>query len=250
MQHHRSWLLRLGARVRELRKTRGWSRRELAKATRISERFLADIETGSGNPSLKRLFELADALGSSPGDLLAGMPAALGTRPILALLGLRGAGKSTVGRRLARAIGWRFVELDARVEERAGMKLDELFAIHGEAHYRRLQREALEQLLAEPEPTVLATGGGIVTDADSFSLLRRRAHTVWLRARPEDHWARVVAQGDTRPMANQAGAYESLCAILSEREALYSQADLTIDTSGREAAAIAAELAGRFRGRG
>jgi XRE family aerobic/anaerobic benzoate catabolism transcriptional regulator len=178
------------------------------------------------------------------------MPAALGTRPILALLGLRGAGKSTVGRRLARAIGWRFVELDARVEERAGMKLDELFAIHGEAHYRRLQREALEQLLAEPEPTVLATGGGIVTDADSFSLLRRRAHTVWLRARPEDHWARVVAQGDTRPMANQAGAYESLCAILSEREALYSQADLTIDTSGREAAAIAAELAGRFRGRG
>lgn len=247
MRHHRAWLTDLGARLRELRKARGWSRRELAGASRISERFLADVETGSGNPSLLRLFELADALGTTPAALLG--DAGAGGARVIALLGLRGAGKSSVGKRLARALGWRFVELDARVEQRSGLTLPEIFAIHGEAHFRRVEREALLAVLDEAEPTVLATGGGIVTEPETFELLKRRATTVWLRARPEDHWGRVVAQGDTRPMANNGQAFADLGAILEQRERLYRQAQLTVETSGRSVAAIGAELAAKFKER-
>lgn len=152
------------------------------------------------------------------------------TAPVIALVGLRGAGKSTVGPRLARRLKLPFVELDQRVEQAAGMTLAELFAMHGEAYYRRLERETLMALLAEPGGVVVATGGSIVNDRETFRLLRRRAVTVWLRARPEDHWNRVVAQGDRRPMAEHPHAMEELRALLAARERHYAEAEHVVDT--------------------
>src|SRR6185369_17124850 len=151
--------------------------------------------------------------------------------PAIALLGLRGAGKTTIGRRLARRLHVPFVELDRRIEEAAGLALDEIFALHGEEYYRRLERETLDGVLREAQPLVLATGGGIVTRADTFAALRRRALTVWLRADSEDHWNRVVQQGDRRPMADHPQAMADLRGLLASREPLYAQAAHTIDTS-------------------
>jgi XRE family aerobic/anaerobic benzoate catabolism transcriptional regulator len=160
---------------------------------------------------------------------------------VIALLGLRGAGKSTIGRRLARRLRRPFVELDRRVEEAAGMSLGELFALHGESYYRRLEREALERLLAEARPLVLAAGGGLPASPETYALLRARSLTVWLRAEPEDHWNRVVQQGDRRPMADHPEAMAELRRLLAAREPLYAQAAATIDTSrlGVEGAADA-----------
>jgi XRE family aerobic/anaerobic benzoate catabolism transcriptional regulator len=152
------------------------------------------------------------------------------TAPVIALIGLRGAGKSTVGPRLAKRLKLPFVELDQRIERAAGMTLGELFALHGEAYYRRLERETLMALLAEPGGVVVATGGSIVNDRETFRLLRRRAVTVWLRARPEDHWNRVVAQGDRRPMAEHPHAMEELRALLAARERHYAEAEHVVDT--------------------
>jgi len=150
---------------------------------------------------------------------------------VIALLGLRGAGKSTVGRRLARRLRVPFVELDRRVEEAAGMSLGELFALHGEAYYRRLEREALQRVLADRRPLVLATGGGLPASPETYALLREHALAVWLRAAPEDHWNRVVQQGDRRPMADHPEAMAELRRLLSSREPLYAQAAATVDTS-------------------
>lgn len=235
--------------VRDLRRAHGWTRSDLSHKTGISQRFLADIETGKANPSLLRLVELAGALGTSVDGLLTRAARPLirtVAKRVVALLGLRGAGKSTVGTKLAQRLGVQFVELDANVEERAGLALDELFQVHGEGLYRRLENEALRALLAAPQTCVLATGGGVVTAADTFALLRQSAFTVWLRARPEEHWARVVAQGDTRPMADDDRAFQSLCSILAEREPLYGQADVIVDTAGRTVEAVVDELALRF----
>lgn len=242
-------LTRVGETVRALRKRRGWTRRELAGHAGISERFLADIETGRANPSLLRLCRLAEALGLSVTGLLSSSPppSAPARSRVVSLLGLRGAGKSTVGAALAQRLGCPFVELDARVEQRAGASLAELFEMHGEVYYRRLEREVLESILREAgDSLVLATGGGIVTERETFALLERQTHTVWLRAEPEDHWTRVVAQGDTRPMADDDRAFANLCAILAERERLYQQADYVVDTSRRSVADIVDELALRF----
>lgn len=239
----------LAQTVRGLRRAHGWTRRALGTRTGISERFLADIELGRANPSLLRLVALADALGTSVDALLsrAARPAASATaKRMVALLGLRGAGKSTVGASLAGRLGLRFVELDARVEENAGLALDELFQVHGEAFYRRLEHEALQALASTHEACVLATGGGLVTVPETFALLRRHAFTVWLRARPEEHWTRVVAQGDTRPMADDDRAFQNLCTLLAEREPLYGQADVIVDTAGRDVDAIVRELSLHF----
>ncbi len=234
----------LGATVRALRKARRWPRRELAAATGISERFLADIEAGRGNPSLQRLAELAAALGTTPAALLSAPVSE--RRDTIALLGLRGAGKSTIGRLLSERLGCALVELDGHVESAAGLTLTELFQLHGEAYFRRLEGEALTALLAEPGPRVLATGGGVVQTPSTFERLQRHTHTVWLQASPEDHWTRVIAQGDTRPMADNAQAFGDLCAILAEREQRYRQAHMIVTTSDRNADEVADELALHF----
>jgi XRE family aerobic/anaerobic benzoate catabolism transcriptional regulator len=224
-------LEQLGATVRSLRKARGWSRRELADRAQISERFLADVETGQANPSLLRMAALAQALDVELIGLLGGLRTSAAPRHI-ALLGLRGAGKSTVGAMLAERLRLPFVELDSCIEAATGLQLGEIFQLHGEAYFRAAERRALAQQLAGA-PAVIAVGGGIVADAQSFALLRTGARTVWLRAAPEDHWQRVLAQGDTRPMADNERAFADLRRILATREPLYGLAEVTIDTSAQ-----------------
>lgn len=240
-----TYLEAVGAQVRAHRERRGWSRRELAAHCGVSERFLAQLETGDGNISLRRFAEVAHSLGTTPSALLASADAPTNEKPI-ALLGVRGAGKSAVGEALARKLGVAFVELDQRIEEAAGLPLGEVFALHGEAYYRRIEREVLTQLLAEPRRMVLATGGSIVNDPTNYGLLRARCRTVWLRARPEDHWNRVVAQGDMRPMAgdpNSAHAFTELRALLAAREKLYARAEHVVDTAGRRIPHVVSAIA-------
>lgn len=225
-------LHRVGARVRALRRERGWSRKELGERAGLSERFLAQVEGGQGNPSLRSLADIAGALSTTPVALIEP------PRQIVALLGLRGAGKSTVGAALARRLRAELIELDARIEEAAGLSLAEIWEMHGEAYYRRLEREALAAILADAPRAVLATGGGIVAEPATWEQLRRSTLTIWLRARPEVHWDRVVAQGDHRPMANDPLAMERLRTLLAEREAQYEAAHYTVDTSDCDVAEV------------
>jgi XRE family transcriptional regulator, aerobic/anaerobic benzoate catabolism transcriptional regulator len=223
-------LAELGRRTRELRTDHGWTLRELSEGCGLSTRFLAQVESGTGNISVRNLAAMATALGSTPAALLSGKGEEA-DRPVVALLGLRGAGKTTIGRKLARRLRVPFVELDQRVERAAGLPLGELFRLHDEAYYRRLERETLEKLLGNGRSLVVATGGGLVTSDETWTLLRRRALTVWLKARPEDHWNRVVQQGDRRPMAEHPQAMAELRRLLATREPLYAQSAHTIDTS-------------------
>ncbi|HSS01577.1 MAG TPA: shikimate kinase [Kofleriaceae bacterium] len=236
-----TYLDAVGAAVRKHRERLGWSRRELATQSGVSERFLAQLETGDGNISLRRFADVARALNTSPSALLAPADAPPEVKPI-ALLGVRGAGKSSVGAALAKRLGVAFVELDQRIEQTAGLPLGELFALHGESYYRRIEREVLTQLLDDPPPMVLATGGSIVNDATNYDLLRSRCRTIWLSARAEDHWNRVVAQGDQRPMAENPHAFAELRALLAARDRLYARADHTIETTGRRVPQVAAEI--------
>jgi XRE family aerobic/anaerobic benzoate catabolism transcriptional regulator len=266
--------------VRALREAQGLTQRTLAEKSGVSSRFLAQLEAGDGNISLERFDAVARALATSPSALLdprAVVPAddergkqraavveildrrsstelaevrrwlearfARRTAPVIALLGLRGAGKSTIGPKLAARLGLRFVELDAAIERAAGLTLSEIFQIHGEGYYRRLERETLMALLAEGEGLVLATGGSIVNDKETYKLLRRRAVTVWLKARPEDHWNRVIQQGDQRPMAQHPHAMSELRALLTARERLYAEAEHVVDTSRVDIDAAVEKLA-------
>jgi XRE family aerobic/anaerobic benzoate catabolism transcriptional regulator len=222
-------LASLGQRARAQRQSRGWTLRQIAERSGVSPRFLVQLEAGQANISVRRLADVARALETTPASLLTTKEAP--ARPVIALLGVRGAGKTTIGRRLARRRRIPFVELDRRVEEAADLSLGELFTLHGEDYYRRLERDVLETVLSEGRPMVLATGGGLVTSADTYARLRRSAITIWLRATPEDHWNRVVRQGDRRPMADHPQAMADLRSLLSRREPLYALADHTIDTS-------------------
>jgi len=227
-------LAALAGRVRALRAERGLTLQGLARRARLSPRFLVQVEQGAANISVRKLSGLAAALDTTPAALLAEPAARSGARaslPVIALLGLRGAGKSTIGRRLARRLRVPFVELDRRVEEAAGLSLPELFALHGEAYYRRLERETLDRVLDGGGPLVLATGGGLPASPETYARLRAQALTVWLRAAPEDHWNRVVQQGDRRPMADHPEAMAELRRLLATREPLYAQAAATVDTS-------------------
>jgi XRE family aerobic/anaerobic benzoate catabolism transcriptional regulator len=221
-------LATVGERVRDLRARRGLTLRALASASGLSVRFLGQIEAGRGNVSILKLAELAAALSTTPAALLSARRAA---PPLVCLLGLRGAGKTTIGRRLARRLRIPFVELDRRVEEMAGLALPEIFSIHGEEYYRRLERQTLERVLAEERALVLAAGGGIVTSPEAFALLRQRTATFWLRATVQDHWARVLQQGDRRPLTGQDEAMSELRRLMAAREPLYMQAAHTIDTT-------------------
>ena len=236
--------------------------KEVGERSGVSPRFLSDLEAGRGNISVARLADVARALGVPllkllPPDTGSGsslervialvdrctdedleeLSAWLGTRleedrkPLISLVGLRGAGKSTVGPTLAGRLKVEFVELDAMIEEESNLSLSELFSLHGESYYKRLAHDLMLRLLSGNEQMVIATGGSIVTDPETWSLLKRRTHTVWLKASPEDHWKRVLGQGDTRPMANRRSAMTELRSILSIRSPLYAEAIQTIDTS-------------------
>ncbi len=230
----------VGRRVRGERGRRDWTIRELAERSGVSVRFLVQLESGRGNISVKRLADLARAFTLSPADLLS--DAHPDAPQVIALLGLRGAGKTTIGKQLARRMHLRFVELDRRIERAADMSLGELFSLYGEDYYRRLERDTLASVLAERRAMVLATGGGSVTSPETFAMLKKSAVTVWLRAAPEDHWDRVVSQGDRRPMADHPQAMADLRTLLASREPLYASADHTIQTSNRTIDDIVDEL--------
>jgi XRE family aerobic/anaerobic benzoate catabolism transcriptional regulator len=224
-------LATLSQRARELRQQRQLTLRTLADRSGLSMRFLMDVEAGRGNISVRRLAALAAALEVTPAGLLTGSGAPSPDKKVVALLGLRGAGKTTIGRRLARRLRRRFVELDREVERRAGLALGEIFSLHGEEYYRRLERETLNEVLAGDEPAVVAVGGGLVTSPDTYALLCRNATTVWLKARPEDYWRRVLRQGDRRPIDQHPQAREALKQLVAQRDPLYSRADVVIDTT-------------------
>ena len=235
----------LAGTLRERRKAAGWSRRELAERADVSERFLADIETGKANPSLLKLCDLATALGTDAIELLGGAADVARTEqaPVIALLGLRGAGKSTIGAALAEALDCPFVELDQEIETATGLGITQIFQIYDQDYFRQAEHDALRSLLMErPRPFVVATGGGLVTERPTYELLRAHARTVWLRAKPEEHWSRVLEQGDTRPMKDHDRAFAALCTILDERQNLYEQAEITVDTSGRSVEEVTSDL--------
>lgn len=267
-------LERIAGRVKALRAARGLTARALAEQAGLSLRFVSQLESGAANISIANLDGVARALSTTLAALVAEAPAVdadpaariaallagrprdeaarcleaveqvLGARPrrAIALLGLRGAGKSSLGRAVADRLGLPFVELDERIEAQAGLSLTELFALHGEGYYRRLEAQCLGQLLSDGRPSVIALGGGVVMNEPAFALARSRCTTVWLRASPEDHMNRVLAQGDRRPVADREDAMAELEAILAAREPYYRQAELTVDTSRHGARSLDALL--------
>ena len=222
-------LAALGERVRALRLQRGLTRKALCLAARVSERHLANLEYGTGNPSIVVLSQIAGALACSLTDLVGDLRAA---RTRIALIGLRGAGKSTLGRRLAEDLGYPFVELSRAIEKVAGCSITEIHALYGAAAYRRYERRALEESIAQYPEGIIATPGGIVSEPETLDLLLAHCYTVWLQASAEEHMQRVVAQGDLRPMAASTEAMEDLRRILAGRTPFYARADLAVDTSG------------------
>jgi XRE family aerobic/anaerobic benzoate catabolism transcriptional regulator len=262
-----AFLQSVGSRVRVLRERRGMTRKALAREADVSERYLGQLEAGEGNMSIVLLRRVAGALGGRLIDILE--PEQTGSverrlisrlldavpprrledltfrlmrefgneeasrRRRIALVGLRGAGKSTLGRSLATERGIRYVELDKEIELDSGMPLPELFSLYGQSGFRRFERRALERLIDESASMVLAVGGGIVAEDETYSLLLNKCYTVWLKASPEEHMSRVIAQGDLRPMAGNSEAMEDLKRILAAREPLYRKADAVVDTSGQ-----------------
>jgi len=219
----------LSKRVREARALRGETARQVAEGAGLSLRFYSQLEAGEANIAIGRLAAVADALQLSLSELLAESDAP--APRAIALIGLRGSGKSTVGPLLAAHFGLEFVELDRRVESEAGLSLSEIFELHGESYYRRLESQCVSALLEADRPVVVALSGGIVSNVDAYQQLLRACTTVWLRARPEDHMQRVVDQGDHRPMQDRENAMAELRAILAARSPLYSKADIQLDTS-------------------
>ena len=242
-QQEAAFLARLGDRVRAWRAEHGSTRKALAAASGVSERYLAQLESGQGNISILLLRKLSRAMGV-PVESLVREEASSAPRRI-ALLGLRGAGKSTLGERLASALSVPFVELDREVEREAGVKLGEVFTMYGQEAFRRFERRALERVLRTHDKAVIAAGGSIVNDPDSYRLLLENCRTVWLKAKPEEHMNRVLAQGDTRPFKGRSAALDEIRKLLADRDRLYSRANTTIDTSGRPLKAVLEDLKGK-----
>jgi XRE family aerobic/anaerobic benzoate catabolism transcriptional regulator len=281
------FLVGLGERVRALRSRRGMTRRAVALAADVSERHLANLEYGIGNVSMLVLLQVAGALQCSLAELigdvttrspewlllremlehrdeatlkrvrvavgeLLGMGGANGEgqavrSPRVALVGLRGAGKSTLGQRLADDLGFPFVELSREIEKFAGCSVNEIQSLYGQNAYRRYERRALEEAIQIYPEAVIATPGGLVSDAATFNLLLAHCTTVWLQADPEDHMKRVAAQGDLRPMAASKEAMDDLKGILAGRAAFYSKAELRLDTSAQPLEATFLALRGMVR---
>ena len=240
----------LGERVRSLRAQRGLTRKAVAQAADVSERHLANLEYGTGNASILVLQQVAQALHCSlaelVGDVTTSSPEWLLIRELLehrseadlrrariALIGLRGAGKSTLGPMLAQDLDVPFIELSREIEKLAGCSVREIHDLYGTNAYRRYERRALEETVQIHSEVVIATPGGIVSDPATFNELLAHCTTVWLRAPPEEHMGRVVAQGDIRPIAASKEAMEDLHRILDGRAAFYSKADLSVDTGGQ-----------------
>ena len=221
-------LLSIGKRLRIRRKELGLTQHALAQSAQVSHRFLVQLENGKGNISVQRLAELCEALELPLSELFTGLGAE-GHR-VLALVGMRGAGKSTIGRELAERLGRQFTELDERIIQRAGMSLGEIFSFGGAEYYHELETRALETILGSHQPSVLATGGSLVTFTDNWTLLRTHARTAWLQASPESHLQRVQAQGDLRPMQGRDDALSELRQLLQSRSPFYAQADTSVDT--------------------
>lgn len=240
-QEDSAFLAALGRRVRMQRARRGMTRKALAQQSGVSERFISAVETGTGNGSILLLRAIAQALNvplmAVLEDEAAAPPApavrAEGYRQRVALIGLRGAGKSTLGPLLAARMGVPFVQLDREIERVAGLGLGEILELHGQAGFRRLEHDVLAALLAAHPALVLEAGGGVVAEADTYATLRAGCFTIWLRASPEEHMQRVIDQGDLRPMRDNRHALDDLRAILASREGLYAQADASVDTAGR-----------------
>jgi XRE family aerobic/anaerobic benzoate catabolism transcriptional regulator len=263
-----AYLRRLGERVRTFRNQRGMTRKALAHHARVSERYLAQLEAGLGNGSIVLLRRISRALGlpvtqlvhegSEPAldlvllwqflerlspptltearDLLLNHfsePSDDARRRRIALIGLRGGGKSTLGRMLADRLSVPFIELDREIEKRSGATLSEIFDMFGQETFRRAEREALDNVLRQHRGFVMATSGSIVTEPGTLELLLASCFTVWIKAEPDEHMRRVMAQGDMRPMANSARAMEDLISILRSREPLYAKAEVALTTSGR-----------------
>ncbi len=241
-QQETAYLSRLGERVRAWRGSHGMTRKSLAATSGVSERYLAQLEAGQGNISVLLLRKVARAMAVSVESLVREETDhdAAGRR--IALIGLRGAGKSSLGARLAAATGVPFIELDREVEREAGAKLGEVFSMYGQEAFRRFERRALERVLREHEAAVIAVGGSLVTDPDSYRLLLDHCRTVWLKAKPEEHMNRVIAQGDLRPFKGKAAALEEVRKLLDDRDRLYARADAAVDTSGRSLKSTLEEL--------
>ena len=260
------YLAALGARVRSMRAVRGMSRKVLARQSGVSERYIAQLESGLGNLSIILLRRVAAAIGVPIEDLVADdakMPRELAlirerlrtaspsvlaqvrvaldrsngplpaepVRDRIALVGLRGAGKSTLGRMAAERLGWPFVELNREIERESGLAVAEVFSLYGQDGYRRLEQAALERVAGRAGPVILATGGGIVAHPVTYERLLSAFHTIWIRAEPAQHMSRVRAQGDTRPMGTDRAAMAELETILASRTGLYGRARDSVDTS-------------------
>jgi XRE family aerobic/anaerobic benzoate catabolism transcriptional regulator len=261
------FLLELGQRVRSLRSIRGMTRKQLGLLARVSERHLANLESGAGNISILILLDIARALGVPVMQLFEAPLLPAPTPPVIAptlqtktpafslgkqqakriaLIGLRGAGKSTLGEALAQTLGCRCIEISREIETLADANLHEVYDLYGESGYRRFERQALKAICEANESCVIALPGGIVSSADTYEMLLRQCTVIWLKAQPLDHISRVRAQGDNRPMAStlitHRPAIEDLKMILQRREAQYAMAHHTLDTSGLDVATSNREL--------
>jgi len=240
-QSEAAYLARLGERVRAWRAGHAMTRKTLAIASGVSERYLAQLESGQGNISVLLLRKLAHAM-QVPVELLVREHGAAAKSARIALLGLRGAGKSTLGAKLAQALQVPFIELDREVEKEAGAPLGEVFSMYGQEAFRRFERKALARVLKQFPRAVIATGGSLVNDPDTYSLLLDHCTCVWLKATPEEHMARVMAQGDVRPFKGSPAALEEIRRLLADRDRLYARADAVLGTSGRPMKQSLAEL--------